>query len=89
MTMLPICQGCRVPLTGSGPCPICGLDPGAERRETRNAALEQAAELANAVYMSLIGKPKPCPCGNGRIPTGAYRVAADAYAKAIRDLIAT
>ena len=47
----------------------------------------EAARLADAVYIRLIGgEPKACPCGNGRIPTGAYRAAVDAFAAAIRDL---
>lgn len=46
---------------------------------------EKAAELANSVYISLIGgDPVPCACGNGRIPTQAYRAAVDAYAARIR-----
>ena len=48
---------------------------------------EDAADLSSAVYMRLIGgDAQACPCGNGRIPTQAYRTAADAYAKAIREL---
>jgi hypothetical protein len=47
-----------------------------------------ASDLADAVYIQLIGGPAvPCPCGNGRIPTGAYRAAVDAYAQAIRCLV--
>jgi hypothetical protein len=47
--------------------------------------MEDAAELADAVYMRLIADGPDCPCGNGRVPTQAYRTAVDAYAKAIRE----
>jgi hypothetical protein len=53
----------------------------------RREALGEAAELANRVYLRLIGGDAVhCPCGNGRVPTQAYRTAVDAFAAAIRDL---
>ena len=47
-------------------------------------ALEEAARMANEVYISLAANDFPCKCGNGRIPVSAYREAVDAFATAIR-----
>lgn len=56
-------------------------------RAARAAALEEAINKAPDVHTLLIGsEPKSCPCGNGRIPTGAYRTATDAYARALRTI---
>lgn len=69
-------QMARVVISAIAPT-LCAQGVAAER--------EKAAELANSVYISLIGgDPVPCACGNGRIPTQAYRAAVDAYAARIR-----
>ena len=53
---------------------------------TATGLVDTMANLANSVYIDLSASGPACPCGNGRVPTGAYRAAVDAYAAAIRRL---
>lgn len=53
----------------------------------RREGLEEAQDIAPALYMTLIGmKAIPCECGNGRIPTGGLKTGIDRYRAAIHAL---
>ena len=49
-------------------------------------ALDCSGGRDSPTYTSLISGHYPCPCGNGRVPTGAYRMACNVAASAIAAL---
>ena len=55
-------------------------------QDIRRKAFQQVIDLAHSVYTGLIVDSNLCPCGNGRVPTQAFRTTIDTYVAQIRTI---